>query len=95
MKPVFDYGYAVRFLQQLQHIIKVKQVHELVLHCFSKNTVEPADIYQDVWDCQFIKSNPVFRRTLGRCLGVQLYFDGPIRWVVERASIRWPSSTGS
>ena len=79
MKEVFEEGYIVPFLPQLQQLLSVKQIYDSVLESFRKNTLsfdqDNSQTYSDVWDGKFTKVNEVFIKSKGCVLCIQIYMD--------------------
>ncbi len=79
VKEVFEEGYIVPFLPQLQQLLSVKQIYDSVLESFRKNTLsfdqDNSQTYSDVWDGKFIKVNEVFIKSKGCVLCIQIYMD--------------------
>lgn len=79
MKEVFEEGYIVPFLPQLQQLLGVKQIYDSVLESFRKNNLsfgqENSQIYSDVWDGKFIKVNKVFIKSKDYVLCISIYME--------------------
>lgn len=75
MKEVYEYGYAVPFLQSLEQLLNIKCVRDAVLLNFESNSLSLSDSFADVFDGDHIKSNPVYVAHEGRVLVFQIYSD--------------------
>ena len=79
LEEVPDIGYLVPFKDALAQLLSIKCVFESVKNSFLKNEapLPPASerVYSDVWDGKAMRNNPVFIKTKGAVLAVQLYFD--------------------
>ena len=73
LKEKFDSGYVVPFRQALEQFLNIPSVLRLVVKSFKSNTLHPATEFNDVWDGEFIKSNPVLIEKKGAILAIQLY----------------------
>lgn len=79
LKDVFEEGYIVPFLSQLQQLFSVKEIYDSVLVSFRRNILsfyqDNSQTYSDVWDGKFIKMNEVFVESKCCVLCIQIYME--------------------
>lgn len=74
-----DTGYIVPFKESVTQFLSIKCVFDAVEKSFESNKQPLAPstnrVYSDVWDSQYVRTNPVFISTNGSVLAFQLYYD--------------------
>lgn len=66
---VFETGYYVPFIPALEQFLNAKTVYQEVERSFERNTLDPAEVYSDIWGGTHVKQNPIYIRLNGRVLG--------------------------
>lgn len=73
-------GQMIPFKEAIQQLLSVKSISEAVLKSFKRNEErltkdESSIVYEDVWDGELIRKNPVYVKNNGHVLGIQIWHD--------------------